>query len=126
MHTHNKLLSYYNYKDYGQTIYQFSQAFFENYQKPNIFGEISLDSASSGMALADSQAVHLSTAIWGSLLGGASGTPQSWYWMDYIDGQNHYGIFKSFAYFVKAVELLKTENAQLTSWLKGGSADTFD
>lgn len=76
------------------------------YGKPRMIGEFgitwkepydkALDSSGKGTALHD--------ALWASIMTGEAGTAMSWWWYDYIDPKNLWGVFTGISKFVSDID----------------------
>jgi len=74
--------------------------------KPALVGEFGFagSGASSPLNDVDPEGLHLHNAIWASGLSGAAGTAHPWWWDNYVDKNDLYRHFRSFANFVKGVD----------------------
>jgi hypothetical protein len=72
--------------------------------KPVIIGEFGAGTQGEGNA-ADPTGVHLHNAIWASVMAGAAGCANIWWWDSYVGPKDLYHHYKSLAGFLRPIEL---------------------
>lgn len=76
------------------------------YGRPHLIGEFGpqLSAEMLGTVFdADAKGVHLHNALWSTALGGSAGTALTWWWDNYVDPKDLYGVFTPVARFCEGV-----------------------
>lgn len=95
----------YNLRDEALQIYEACKEKIDNYAKPHIVGEYGIETGNEFITNSvDVTGIHMHNAMWSGAFTLSMGAPLQWYWWEYTDKHNLYGLFRPLREFTKDIK----------------------
>jgi hypothetical protein len=97
-------IHFYDAQDFAQRAADLIKQRRARVPKPVVIGEFGAGTEAEGNAC-DPTGVHLHNTIWSSVMAGAAGCANIWWWDSYVDPKDLYHHYASLAKFLRGIEL---------------------